>query len=219
MSAIRSSLKSLRHRVAAGYVRRRLQRPTYTLISDDCWAGRLYGEYEMPCTSPFVSMGFTPCEYITVLELMREPGALDILEVSAHLWGYPILHTRHARLFGQHYKTAEDFIRKFERRRRLIDWETLRIKIDLGRRKYQPEDITRWNALRLPNSVAFHPDTPHYREAKIHHGIAVPDWIEDGSHMFQRSCRVFDVIGWLNHGVPRQSRFAGLVHRLLFDHG
>lgn len=218
MSAFKSKLNSWRHQFALRYVRKRLLKPTFTLISDDCWAGRLYGEYEIRCISPFASMGFTPCEYITFLERMRDPGALDILEISSHKWGYPILHTRHARLFGQHYKTAEEFINRFERRCRLIDWNSLRIKIDLGRQKYQPEDIERWNALRLPNSVAFHPDTPRYRDAKIHHGIAVPDWIEDGSHMFQRSCRVFDVIDWLNHGTPRKSRRAGLVHSLLFDH-
>lgn len=219
MPAFKATLKSLRRHLALRYVRMRLEQPTYTLISDDCWGGRLYAEYEMRCASPFVSMGFTPREFIGFLEHMREPGALDIIETSTHDWGYPILHTRHARLFGQHYKTAEDFTKRYERRRKLIDWSNLRIKIDLGRRKYQADDIERWNTLRLPNSVAFHPDTPKYREAGIHHGIAVPDWIEDGSHMFQRSCRTFDVIGWLNHGSPRRSRTAGYVHRMLFDHG
>jgi hypothetical protein len=74
------------------------------------------------------------------------------------------------------------------------------IKIDFGKTKYRPEDIARWNALKLPNSVALFPDKTRFRSLDIHNGVELPDWILDGAKQFRVSCRRFDVFEWLNHG-------------------
>lgn len=194
---------TLRERLARRYVQRRLPRRDFTFISDDCWAGRAYAELGLICRSPFVGMGFTAHEYLDFLQGFREPGALDVLGVSSEEKGYPLIRTRHARLFGQHYGSDEEFVRTYERRRKTILWDRVFIKIDFGKRKYRPEDIARWNALKPPNSVALYPDLPRFRALNIHHGVALPDWDIDGARQFQISCRRFDIFEWLNHGVIR----------------
>jgi len=164
-------------------------------------------------------MGFTPREYINFITHLREPGALQAISVSSEERGYPIIETPHARLFGFHDKSEKDFKNRYERRCQLIDWDHLFIKIDLGKKKYREEDIHRWNELRLPNSVALFPDQPKFHAAAIHNGVCVSNWIEDGYHMFPRSCHAFDVIEWLNNGTVLPSRLASLVYTLLFQRG
>jgi Domain of unknown function (DUF1919) len=154
-------------------------------------------------------MGIDPHEYIDFLLKMREPGALDVLSISSKERGYPIIQTRHARLYGLHYGSEQEFLSRYERRRRLIDWDQLLIKIDLGKPKYRPENIERWNALRLPRSLALYPDEPRYRSMNIHHGVAVAGWEIDGSRQFNLSARHFDLFDWLNEGR---------VHAPLPDH-
>jgi len=219
MSSLRQRLRELRARAARSYVRRRLREPRLTIISDDCWGGRAYAEYDLKCLSPFAGMGFTPREYLNFLTHMREPDALKPLGMSVHATGYPIIETRYAKVFGMHYRTGDEMLQRYERRCRLINWDKLRIKIDLGRHKYQWDDVERWNQLALPNSVAIFPDKPEYHRAKIHHGVCVPNHTEDGAQMFLRSCQRFDVIGWLNDGIPRQAYTTGIMHKLLLEHG
>lgn len=213
---LKTRLHSWRAKAGRRYVKHRLKQSSVTLISDDCWAGRLYEDFGLRCLSPFIGMGFTPSEYLNFITHLRKPGALNVLSVSSEERGYPIITTPHARLFGAHDKSDRDFQRRYERRCSLIDWEHIYIKIDLGRKKYREEDIHRWNELKLPNSVAFHPNLPRYHEAGIHNGVSVSDWIEDGYHMFPRSCQVFDVINWLNTGTITSSRFASLAQATLF---
>lgn len=173
----------------------------------------------MKCLSPFIGMGFTPPEYINFLTHMREPRALDVLSVSSEERGYPIIETPHARLFGQHYKSDQEFVRNYKRRCAKIDWDNLFIKIDLGKAKYSLDDITRWNEMKLPNSVAIYPDEPKFHQVKIHNGVCIKKWSTNGVEMFTRSCQKFDVMEWLNHGIVKRSRIAGLVFSTLITHG
>lgn len=189
-----------RVRMAKRHVQRRLQRNDFTIISDDCWGGRLYSEFGLRCYSPFVGMGFTAHEYLDFLCGFREAGALDILGEKLSEEGYPLLKTRYAWLFGQHYDSAAEFRHAFERRCKTIRWDRVFIKIDFGKFKYRPEDIARWNELRLPNSVALYPNRSKFRDAHIHNGVALLDWTVDGAKQFGVSCRSFDILDWLNHG-------------------
>jgi hypothetical protein len=97
------SLSNLRQVQLRRYVKNRLEADTeFTIIGDDCWAGRMYAELGLRCRSPFVGMGFSPREYLNFLEHMQEAGALEVTAVSSEERNYPIIQTRHARLFGLH---------------------------------------------------------------------------------------------------------------------
>ncbi len=213
-----SLFRAIRHKMGTRYVKARLVREEVTVVADDCWAGRLYSALGLKCRSPFIGMGFESHEYIDFLLKMREPDALDVLSVSSKERGYPIIQTRHARLFGMHYSSEQEVVSRYERRCRLIAWDQLFIKIDFGRSKYRPEDIERWNALRLPRAVALYPDEPRYRAMKIHRGVAVAGWEMDGSRQFILSTRHFDVFDWLNEDRVHAPRFYHrTLHLLLMD--
>ena len=199
-SSFGDRVRAARNQLAKSYVNRRLQRRDFTIISDDCWAGRLYSDLRLKTHSPFISMGFTAREYLDFLCKMREPGALDVLSVSSEERGYPIIQTRYARLFGLHYSSDEEFRARYERRCKSILWDRLFIKIDFGNPKYRPEDLARWNELKLPNSLAFYsPDCP-FNGQYIHNGLLLPDWVPDGDRKFPLSIRRFDLFSWLNTG-------------------
>lgn len=196
-------LAAARERAASRHCRRQLRLRDISVVSDDCWGGRVYAELGLKCHSPFVGMGIKGNQYLDFLCGMREPGALDVLGVSSQERGYPVIRTRNANLLGMHYKSDEDFVRTFERRRETILWDRLFIKVDFGKGSYTPEHIERWNALKFPNSVALYPDTARYRAMKIHNGVALPDWELDGVKQFLISCRRFDIFDWINDGVIR----------------
>jgi len=213
-----SPLRAFRQRLIRHYRTHHLPRSGVSVLSDDCWAGRIYAELGTPCRSPFVRMGFTPPEYLKFILHMREPDALKVLSVSSEERGYPIIETRHARLFGMHHDSNESFVQAFERRRRRIDWDKLLIKIDFGKAKYRPCDIEQWNAMKLPRAVAFYPDQPEYRALSIHRGVAVKNWSNDGGRMFNLSCRHFDLFTWLQHGEVSFSRRRLIAQYLMFTH-
>lgn len=214
-----SKLRVLRLRLARAYVARRLVKEPRTIISDDCWGGRVYEANALPCHSPFAGMGFSTREYIHFLEHMREPGALDPLSISSEERGYPIIQTRHARLFGMHYKTEKEFMQRYQRRCLRMNLQRPWIKIDFGRPNYTPQDIERWNALRLPDSVAFHPDEPRFHTLKIHNGVAVRDWILNGHEMYARSLAAFDLYAWLETGKISRGPLYRLATRHLLARG
>lgn len=215
--SILSRFLAARDRAARRHVKLRLERKDFTIISDDCWGGRVYSEFGLRCHSPFVGMGFTAREYLDFLQGFREPGALEIIGEKASRHGYPLLQTRNAWLYGQHYDSAEEFRRTFERRRKAILWDRIFIKIDFGKTKYNASDVARWNEMRLPNSLALYPDKRRFREARIHNGVALPDWVLDGAKQFGVSCRRFDVFDWLNHGRVGWSVSYGWRQLLLFE--
>jgi len=172
-----------------------------SIISDDCWAGWIYSELGLRCLSPFVGMGFTPSQYLHFLQRMRDPGALEILSVSSAERGYPIIETPHARLFGLHYHSDSDFVRRVKRRIPLIDWDNILIKIDFEKSKYTQDDIRVWNELRLPRSIAFFPDTLPYRKLNIHHGVGISNDTPEGFDRIRLSYRYFDLFEWLRSGT------------------
>lgn len=214
-----SQLRTIRQQLIGHYRTRFLPSSGVSVLSDDCWAGRIYAELETPCRSPFVGMGFTPPEYLNFIRHMREPDALKVLSVSSEERGYPIIETPHARLFGMHYDSDESFVQRFERRKRLIDWDQLLIKIDFGKAKYRASDIDEWNAMNLPRAVAFFPDQPKFRNLVIHRGVAVKKWSEDGATMFYSSCLHFDLFSWLQRGEVRFSKRRVIAQYFLFKRG
>ena len=164
-------------------------------------------------------MGFTPPQYLNFIRHMREPGALEVLSVSSKERGYPIIETPYARLFGMHYHYDEQFVRTFDRRKRLINWDRLLIKIDFGKHKYRASDIEQWNAMKLPHAVAFYPDEPKFKALSIHRGVAVKGWADDGAKMFLTSCRHFDLFHWLQSGEVRFSTRRMIAQYFMFKHG
>lgn len=217
--------RSARNRLAARYVRRRLVARPVTIIADDCWGGRLYSNLAIPCRSPFIGCGIRVPEYLELLAHLRDPDALTVLGTSLHPeHGYPLLHTRYARFFGLHYKSEAEFRQRFERRVQAMVWDNLRIKIDLGKSSCGEAEVARWNALRLPASVALFPErgdsaTADARAtaARPHGGIAMPDWHENGLDQFDHSTRHFDVLAWLNEGNLHTSPGYRVAQFLLLD--
>lgn len=214
-----NKFRALRLRLARAYVTRRLVKEPRSIISDDCWGGRVYDANALPCHSPFVGMGFATDEYINFLEHMREPGALDPLSISSERKGYPIIQTRHAELYGMHYKTEKEFMQRYQRRCLRLNLDRPWIKIDFCRPDYRPEDIARWNALRFPDSVALHPDEPRFHVLKIHNGVAVRNWILNGFEMYARSLSAFDIYAWLQTGKISRGPLYRLANRYLMARG
>jgi uncharacterized protein (DUF1919 family) len=210
-----SSFQKLRLQQLKKYAAQRLPSAGLSIISDDCWAGRFYSEFGVLCRSPTVGMGFTPSEYVPFLKQIREPDALKVLSVSSAERGYPIIQTPHARLFGKHYNSDGEFVRRWQRRVPLIDWDRMYVKVDFGKTNYTEDDILLWNELKLPRSVALYPDSPRFNALSIHHGVATKLSSSNGYFMFRYSCHFFDIFEWLRSGhliaPPRWSP----VYRLL----
>ena len=113
---------------------------TITIISNNCWAGKVYQYYKLPYSSPTVGLYFYADDYIRFLKNLKYYISLDLqfisVDESKHckdLYGRKQNHVPLAKLDDieivfLHYKTKEEAEEKWNRRKQRINWDNLYIK-------------------------------------------------------------------------------------------
>lgn len=121
--------------------RMRLRNRSVTLISNNCWAGKMYQYYHLEFNSPLVGLYIMSPDYIRVLEnpeLLTLP--LEFIPQSESRWPQIIAHHGKvfpvARLGGAdgpevhflHYPDEDTARAKWNRRVKRIDWDNAIVK-------------------------------------------------------------------------------------------
>jgi acyl-CoA synthetase (AMP-forming)/AMP-acid ligase II/pimeloyl-ACP methyl ester carboxylesterase/acyl carrier protein len=184
-----------------------------SIISDDCWAGQFYQMLNLQYLTPTIGLLFQHETYINFLSNLRKEDAFDLKFIQSNA-DYPIAITPYATIHFLHYQTEHQVKAAFLRRAKRIEWSELFVKIDFGKYGYSQKDIAAWNAMSLPNSIAFYPPNKFGLHPDIHNGVMIPDWVVDGGEMFEVSRQHFDLFHWLEMGeikLPHPSKLA-IVH-------
>ena len=159
--------KKLAHRIEGKIMRLVLKNKNFTIISNNCWGGGIYEDLDIPYQSPTVGLFFyAPC-YIKFVSDLKGYLNLDFTEFVTdsaypeanefrknHNWFYPIGILGDIEVHFMHFKTAEECITKWNRRKTRINWDQLYVKM-CDRDLCNSEIRDQFLALPFPKKVFF----------------------------------------------------------------
>lgn len=153
-----------------------LKNKDFTIISNNCWGGIVYQDYDLEYTTPTVGVYFFAEEYIKFLRNIK--GYLDMkLEFidSAKSKYYQYMQENNLEtnvpigLLGDveivflHYKSNEEAEGKWERRKKRINWNNLIVKFN-DQNLCNEELIYEFDSLKFSNKLCF--TAKHYEGLK-----------------------------------------------------
>ncbi|MDQ2719739.1 MAG: DUF1919 domain-containing protein [Bacteroidota bacterium] len=117
-------------------IRKQLNNHDFTIISNNCWGGRIYEDLGLPYTTPTVGLFFfTPCYIQFIQNLKRNlESEVKFIEYSKYPLGndlrksnpYPIgLLNNEIEIHFMHYETKEKALEKWVRRKERINYKNL----------------------------------------------------------------------------------------------
>lgn len=124
-------------------MRKKLKNTNFTIISNNCWGGCIYESYGIRKNSPTIGLFFMAEDYLKFIKNIKYYLNCDIEFINtenskwkkelekSHNWGkYPIGKIDNIEIFFLHYKSKEEVINKWNRRRKRINWDRLLIKFN-----------------------------------------------------------------------------------------
>lgn len=125
-----------------GHLRLKLGRinPSFTIISNNCWAGHVYRYFNIPYQSPTIGLFFFADDYIKFICNLHYYIDSEIVFISAGESKYadelrrrgheefPIGKIDDIEVFFLHYKSVEEARKKWNRRKKRINWDNIYYK-------------------------------------------------------------------------------------------
>lgn len=139
----KQALRKFIEKVLAPIRRSKLNRTDFTIISNNCWAGRVYQRYGLSYSSPTVGLFFWAEDYIKFISRLRYYMSLELFMIPAtESKHYDMLEKRNQlpcpvgklddiEVVFLHYKTEDEAREKWERRKKRINWDNLYIKFSM----------------------------------------------------------------------------------------
>lgn len=122
------------------YNKKRIKSRDFTIISNNCWAGKVYQYLEMPYLSPTVGLYFFAEDYLKFVSDLRHYFSLElqfispmesqykeILEERNHL-SVPVAKLGDIEIIFLHYHSEEEAREKWERRKMRVNYDNIFIK-------------------------------------------------------------------------------------------
>jgi len=118
--------------------RRRLKNKNFTIICDNCWAGKVYQELGLPYQTPFVGMFVFSPDYIKMLKNIKHylSGNIPLKFVKESKYikdfdnSYPLALLDDIELHFLHYADEEEATQKWNRRLKRMHWDNLYFKFN-----------------------------------------------------------------------------------------
>ena len=121
---LKNKLKPIVYPIINFIPRRRLKNKNFTIICDNCWAGKVYQELGLPYQTPFVGMFVFSPDYIKMLKNLKHylSGNIPLKFVKESKYikyfdnSYPLALLDDIELHFLHYADEEEATQKWERR-------------------------------------------------------------------------------------------------------
>ena len=145
--------------------RLRLKNRKPTIIASNCIGTFIYYDMKIKYLSPTINLSFDMNDYVRFLENLEWYLQQPVVPYKDDRFDYPCGIIGDVEIRFNHYKTIEEAISKWERRKRRIDWDNLFIMaIDGDECTY--DSIKRFDALPFENKVIFtHKPYPECKSA------------------------------------------------------
>lgn len=200
---LKNTLKPFVYPIINFIPRRRLKNKNFTIICDNCWAGKVYQELGLAYQTPFIGLFIFSPDYLKLVKNLRyylkRNHPLVFVTRSKYIENfdnsYPLALLDDIEIHFLHYKSEEEARLKWSRRLARIHWNNLYFKFnDNDACTY--DLMKEFDELSYSGKVIF--SSKNYtdlqslvffkeKEAEGHVGIDLKVY-----H------RYFDVVGWLN---------------------
>ncbi|WP_062108634.1 DUF1919 domain-containing protein [Bacillus niameyensis] len=165
---MKRTIKKIMQNILGNIRKGKLHNRDFTIISDNCWGGFVYQNYNLSYKSPFVGLFIFSPDYLELLEDLEEYLKKKIIFISPtrskyqevlledNTFGkYPIgLLGGEVEIHFLHYKDEKEALQKWEYRIKRINYDNLIIKFaDRDLSSY--ELIERFDKLPFSNKICF----------------------------------------------------------------
>lgn len=142
-----------------------LKNKTFSIISNNCWGGRVYQRYGLPYTSPTVGLLLFADEYIKFVSNLKYYLSLELTFIPKIQSKYYEYYTEKERYYPigvlgdieivfLHYKSENEAYEKWNRRKKRINWDNLIVKFNDQNRATE-EHIRTFDRLPYKNKLCF----------------------------------------------------------------
>lgn len=131
---------SIPYNIRRVYNKKRIKSRDFTVISNNCWAGKLYQYLDMPYLSPTVGLYFFADDYIKFVKNLKYYMSLDLKFIQANESKYsetlkeinqldkPIGILDDVEVVFLHYNSEAEAYEKWNRRKERINWNNIYFK-------------------------------------------------------------------------------------------
>lgn len=193
----------------------------FTIISNNCWAGHVYRYFGLPYSSPTIGLFFFSEDYIKFVSDLKKYLALDFKFITykesrfrKELETYggeciecPIGILGDIEVVFLHYKTPEDALKKWNRRKSRINWDNIYYKMSEMNLCTQ-EHLAVFDELPTSKKVVFTTKNYHLKSQVIWGDSFMEDSISDDTTNFQRYINLTDFLSGKPFG-KHQKRYVG----------
>ncbi|MCC8114491.1 MAG: DUF1919 domain-containing protein, partial [Bacteroidales bacterium] len=150
--------------------KKKLRRPEFTIISNNCWAGHVYRYYGIPYLTPTVGLFFMADDYIRFVSNLKhyinqsdnltfKPTSKKLEEKADRLrkelnLSCPIGFIDDVMIVFLHYKTEDEAYHKWTRRAKRVVWDNILIKFS-EQNECLPEHLKAFDALEHESKFCF----------------------------------------------------------------
>ena len=170
------------------FVKKSIKNKNFSIISNNCWAGRVYQYLDMPYLSPTAGLYFFAPDYIKFVSDLRRYLATDLRFIKAEESRYyeelkkrnqtdkPIAVLNDVEIVFLHYKTQEEAAEKWNRRKERVNFDNIILKF--SRMDFCTEkEIKEFDKLPFNNKFVLNNRLPLKYESEI---LWKEDYHEEG---------------------------------------
>lgn len=144
----------------------KLLRKDFSIISNNCWGGFVYQHFDLPYLSPTAGVYFYAEDYMRFIKDLRHYIEHDVISIKAdeskyreqlyelHQENVPIGLIDDVEVVFLHYKTFEEAVEKWNRRKTRINWDNLYIKMSF-QNECKDEFVYEFDRLPFKNKMIF----------------------------------------------------------------
>ena len=180
------------------YYRMMLKNKDFTIISNNCWGGFIYQIFKLPYNTPTVGLFLFAEDYVEFCKNIKYYLSKQIIFIDKnsskykeHISkNYPIGRIDDIEIHFMHYRTSEEAIEKWERRKKRINWNNIIFKFS-QKDLCNKDNIINFMNLEHKNKVCF------VNEQEIDNTIYIPnlDKYKDETNV---TLKYFNVLAYLN---------------------
>jgi len=203
-SAVVYVLKDIEWRLYKAGKRRRLKNRDFTILSSNCNGTFMYYDMGLRYLTPTVNLSMSMDDFVKMAGNPKWYMEQEFTELEQEN-GYPTGQLGDIKIYFVHYKTFEEGVRKWEERKKRINWENLFL-VGTEKDGCTYETLRRFEELPCKNKVIFtHVEYPEFPSACYIRGFE--DRNELGVLTFpkkqllkRRYLDDFDYVSFLNNG-------------------
>lgn len=158
-------IKGIYYRILKWYRSACIKNKDITIISNNCWGGFMYQSCGLQYNSPLIGLYFYAPEYIKFLKDLKNNIEQPINFIPKEKSKYAsfisknyivgVLGNTGIEIVFMHYKTEQEVLEKWERRKKRIHWDNLLVKFSDSDPARNDEYIREFEKLPFENKVCF----------------------------------------------------------------